>query len=622
MRRRRASGSRRRRAARSRSTVPIGPQVDAWRSRCSASRARRARPSAARRTAGGCSSPAVGPNRDVAGRRVRAGPRRWRPRPPRTAVAATIVTSDARSRSRRAAAGGAAPSRRSSRRGDAEAAEQARREERDQPRIGGLERRQQRPRPECDELGDDARDRRHEAQQGEDAEPDDHREGEVATGDRRPDHAGEGDGDRGHRGQADDEVERAARADRRAGRARPRSTSTRRARPAMRRSSNRRTRIWTESTERRRTDPGGCPSTTAAAPQAASTLPAGTAGSSLRHAASPTMRPTHHQRSKSAGARESRTYGSWPDSNDRTGHRVTGDHLAETVTASGGEAARTHVRVAARRAKPQPRDAVGTLGRKTTTTLTYRMLEARGRQRMRRCASTALRVRTLRPTSLVFQRLDRLLFLPRLSSAWSVRRRGESDECPGTLEYRLATTGAVLHPSVMAVYEAAPHILLGAASASCSGGTVFVAKRVPWERARQVLGTRVSSAAVGRPVGGVDEDMEQPLERAAGVESVRSGWTWTPMMKRPSAARAPDQFAGRPRASVRDETRCEAAGAHALVMERVHRDDPATGRRSGEDPARRVPGAMRRDGSVRAVPHASPACPSTCWRKCAAGERH
>ena len=93
---------------------------------------------------------------------------------------------------------------------DPEAAEQARGEQREQPWIGRLERRQKRPRTERQELVDDAGDRRHEAEQGQDPEPDDGREGDVAACDRRPDHTGQGDPDRCQGEQPDEEIERPA----------------------------------------------------------------------------------------------------------------------------------------------------------------------------------------------------------------------------------------------------------------------------------------------------------------------------------------------------------------------------------------------------------------------------
>ena len=80
---------------------------------------------------------------------------------------------------------------------DAEAAEQAGRGEGEEPRIGRLGRRQERPRPEGQELVDDADDRRHEAEERHDPEPDHRREGAGAARDRRPDDSGHGDRDRG-----------------------------------------------------------------------------------------------------------------------------------------------------------------------------------------------------------------------------------------------------------------------------------------------------------------------------------------------------------------------------------------------------------------------------------------
>ena len=95
--------------------------------------------------------------------------------------------------------------------GDPEPAEEAGGEERDQPRVDGLERRQERPRPECEQLGHHAGDRWHEAQEGQDAEGHDRRERHGTPRDGRPDRTGQGDRDRGHGRQADDDVERPAR---------------------------------------------------------------------------------------------------------------------------------------------------------------------------------------------------------------------------------------------------------------------------------------------------------------------------------------------------------------------------------------------------------------------------
>ena len=94
---------------------------------------------------------------------------------------------------------------------DPETGEQARGEERDQPRIRCLEGRQERLGSERHELVDHADDRRHEEQQGDDADPHDDREREVSARDRRPDDTGDRDPDGKHRHQPDDDVEGAAR---------------------------------------------------------------------------------------------------------------------------------------------------------------------------------------------------------------------------------------------------------------------------------------------------------------------------------------------------------------------------------------------------------------------------
>ena len=160
-------------------------------SRCSVEPRRRSgdqRPVAQRRRP----SPLVGPNGDV-DRRIAQGDvvgdrdrREGRPgqRGQRAARSPIPPSSRWRRSARRAAE---SP-------GDPEAAEQARRQQREQPRIGRLDRWQERPRPERQQLGHDARDRRHEAQQR------DRSRATTMTGnalfaarDRRPDRAGERD---------------------------------------------------------------------------------------------------------------------------------------------------------------------------------------------------------------------------------------------------------------------------------------------------------------------------------------------------------------------------------------------------------------------------------------------
>ena len=179
MRRRRASGSRRRRATPARSTEPIGRRSTVafrWSAR------RAVEPAVERRVARRRLSPAVGraePRRRPAA--CRAGRARWRRRRPRTGSRDTAVTTQ------RDADPGQQPPAAQGRPaleppGDPEAAEQARREQRQQPRVDGLERGQERPRPEREQLGHDAGDRRDEAQQGQDAEPDDRREGARRRG--------------------------------------------------------------------------------------------------------------------------------------------------------------------------------------------------------------------------------------------------------------------------------------------------------------------------------------------------------------------------------------------------------------------------------------------------------
>ena len=96
--------------------------------------------------------------------------------------------------------------------GDPEPREHRRREQRDHPRIGRLERRQERLRPAADELRDDARDRGDQQQDGREPQPRGGRERPVAPRDRRPAHRHERDQDRPDGGQADDEVDGSARA--------------------------------------------------------------------------------------------------------------------------------------------------------------------------------------------------------------------------------------------------------------------------------------------------------------------------------------------------------------------------------------------------------------------------
>ena len=116
-----------------------------------------------------------------------------------------------------------------------------------EPRVGGLERGQQGLRPEGEQLGHDAGDRRDQAEQREDPEPDDRREGDVAARDRRPDRAGQRDGDRRHRRSARRPGRTGRPAGRRAGRGPAASVQQTTSAMAMSRSSKARTRIARES---------------------------------------------------------------------------------------------------------------------------------------------------------------------------------------------------------------------------------------------------------------------------------------------------------------------------------------------------------------------------------------
>ena len=92
-----------------------------------------------------------------------------------------------------------------------EPGEQARRGEREQPRVGRLERGQQRLRPERAQLHDESDHRRNEHEQRDDPKPDHGGERAAAVDHRRPDDAEEGDPQRDEGQQAHDDVDRPAR---------------------------------------------------------------------------------------------------------------------------------------------------------------------------------------------------------------------------------------------------------------------------------------------------------------------------------------------------------------------------------------------------------------------------
>ena len=140
---------------------------------------------------GGWPAPVVGPNRDAAVGWSRSAMSLATAAAPNAAPDSPVATTAIADAGQHPPA----PDRRPALQppGDPEAAEQAGREQRDQPRIDGLDRRQERLRAEGRQLRDDPGDRRDQAEQADEPEPDDRRERDVAAGDRRPDDAGEGD---------------------------------------------------------------------------------------------------------------------------------------------------------------------------------------------------------------------------------------------------------------------------------------------------------------------------------------------------------------------------------------------------------------------------------------------
>ena len=93
----------------------------------------------------------------------------------------------------------------------AEAAEQARAGEGEQPRVGGLPRGQDRLRAGRGQLEDDAADRRDEDEGGQQPEPHGRREDAVVAGGRWPGEPDGRDGDRDEGREADQQVDRTAR---------------------------------------------------------------------------------------------------------------------------------------------------------------------------------------------------------------------------------------------------------------------------------------------------------------------------------------------------------------------------------------------------------------------------
>ena len=122
---------------------------------------------------------------------------------PATSVSAAAMAAPARSRC--APARGAHHASRL-----AEAREEARADQREQPRVGRLERWHQGLRAERLELVEDEPDRRQQHEQRRHREGDDQRMGGLAAGERRPDDARHGDAERQQHRDADDDVERSA----------------------------------------------------------------------------------------------------------------------------------------------------------------------------------------------------------------------------------------------------------------------------------------------------------------------------------------------------------------------------------------------------------------------------
>ena len=94
---------------------------------------------------------------------------------------------------------------------EADARVQARGPQGEQPRIGGLERRKERLRAAAGQLGDEAGERGHEQEHGEQADPGDRRERAIPPGDRRPAHREQRDERGPDRREADQRVDRPAR---------------------------------------------------------------------------------------------------------------------------------------------------------------------------------------------------------------------------------------------------------------------------------------------------------------------------------------------------------------------------------------------------------------------------
>ena len=155
------------------------------------SRARRPDPHravAGRRLAIDVRRPEPRRRRDAVAERELVAHRDRRERPMPLATARTVATTSPRTSRRRRIGGLAEPAP-----GDPEAGEQARPDQRQHPRVGRLDRRQEGLDAARAELAGHVRDRRDEDEERAGSEPDHRRERRVAAGDRRPDDAGEGD---------------------------------------------------------------------------------------------------------------------------------------------------------------------------------------------------------------------------------------------------------------------------------------------------------------------------------------------------------------------------------------------------------------------------------------------
>ena len=118
-------------------------------------------------------------------------------------------------------------------------------------------------------------------------------------------------------------------------------------------------------------------------------------------------------------------------------------------------------------------------------------------------------------------------------------------------------------------------------------------------RPRRSRGGRRRSAPVGRPRAASTKTLNS-RSKAGGVDSVRSGWHWTPNTNRPSAASSPSirSPAGLLAQALATRPGARSDGPDGLVVVRVDAQDAAAGVGREEDPGQSRAGRDRgADGS-------------------------